>query len=298
MDPEEEAWVVGAHRTAAILAGQKQYRAAISRLREIARAQPHMAVVQYQLGILLGRSGQLEEAERAFRAAATLEPDNPYIPAALAGVLMRAGRHEDAKDRAALAVALGERQDARARAAAHEVAARVALALGDAERADAHAAAVEHEDPELPMPQFVRGRLMYAEGRYEEALAAFEEAAASLERYGRDLEELHLYLGETLAGFDRYPEAEQQFRDELRAFPRNIRAYGSLAMLYHASRRAGGVEETLDALVEATHTPEGYETAARLWIIAGEPSRAAVLRADARARFRGDPSLALFVRTR
>lgn len=298
MDPDEEAWVVEAHRTAAILAGQKKYTAAIRQLREIARAHPNMAVVQFQLGMLLGRTGRLEEADTAFRAAATLEPDNPYIPVALAGVLVRAGRHEDARDRAALAVALAERQDARARAAAHEVAARVALALGDAERAVAHAAAAEREDPALPMPQFVRGRLLHTEGRYEEALAAFEEAAATLEQHGRDLEELHLYLGDTLTRLDRYPEAEQQFREELRAFPRNIRTYGSLAMLLHASGRARGVEEILDALIEATQTPEGYETAARLWIIVGEPSRAAGLRADARARFRGNPSLAFFKRAR
>ena len=296
MDADEEAWVVEAHRSAAILAGEKKYAAAIGQLREIARAHPRMAVVQYQLGMLLGRTGRLKEANTAFRAAATLEPDNPYIPVALAGVLLRAGRHENARDRAALAVALAERQDPRARAAAHEVATRVALALGDAEGADAHAAAAEREDPALPMPQFVRGRLLYTEGRYEEALAAFEEAAASLEPHGRDLEELHLYLGDTLARLNRYPEAEQQFREELRAFPRNSRAYGSLAVLYHASRRASGVEEILDALIEATQTPEGYETAARLWMIVGEPSRAAALRADARTRFRGGPSLALIAR--
>ena len=66
------------------------------------------------------------------------------------------------------------------------------------------------------------------------------------------------------------------------------------------ARRIGqtGVEETLDALIEASPTPEGYDTAARLWTIAGEPERAATLRADARARFRGDPSLVLFQRTR
>ena len=89
-----------------------------------------------------------------------------------------------------------------------------------------------------------------------------------------------------------------QFREEMRAFPRSIRAYSSLAMLYRASNRQAGLEETLDALIEAAPTPEGYDTAARLWAIAGEPERAATLRADARTRFRGDPSLALFQRPR
>ena len=107
-----------------------------------------------------------------------------------------------------------------------------------------------------------------------------------------------LFRSDTLGKLDRYAEAEMQFREELSAFPRSIRAYVSMATLYHASSRTSGVEETLDALIDAAPTPEGYDAAARLWSIVGEPSRAAALRADARARFRGDPSLARFERRR
>ena len=295
---EEEARVAEAHRTAARLAGQKQYMAAITSLREIVRAHPRMTIVRYQLGMLLSRTGRLEEAEAAFRAAASVEPDNPYHAVALAGVLLRARRHDDARERAALAVALAERHDARARAAAHSVAARVALALDDSEQALAHAEAAEQADPGVPVAPFVRGRLLHAEGRYSEALVPFEEAAALLTQHGRALDELHWYLGDTLWRLDRYAEAEMQFREELRAFPRSIRAYSSLATLYHVSNRTSGVEETLDALIEAAPTPEGYDAAARLWAIVGEPARAAALRAEARTRFRGDPSLAWFQRRR
>jgi tetratricopeptide (TPR) repeat protein len=101
-----------------------------------------------------------------------------------------------------------------------------------------------------------------------------------------------LYFGESLAHLDRYPDAESQFREELRAYPRNVQAYTSLAMLYHASNRDADVEDVLNELVAATPTPEGYAVAARLWTILGERSRAEALRSDARARFRGDPSLA------
>jgi tetratricopeptide (TPR) repeat protein len=101
-----------------------------------------------------------------------------------------------------------------------------------------------------------------------------------------------LYFGETLARLDRYPEAETQFREELHAYPRNLQAYTSLAMLYRASNRDADVEDVLNELVAATPTPEGYAVAAKLWTILGERSRAEALRSDARARFRGDPSLA------
>ena len=294
IEPGEEALVLETHRAAAMLASQKSYTTAIDVLRGIASAYPQMAVTQYQLGTLLSRAGRLEEAVTAFRAAASAEPDNPYIPAALAGVLMRAHRYDEARDRAALAVALAERHDVRARAAAYEMAARVALTLDDSERAEAYGEAAEREDPGMPMARFVRGRLLHAEGRYEEALVPFEEAAAVLMQGGRALEELYWYLGETLGRLDRYDEAETYYHEELQVFPRSIRAYSGLATLYHASDRATGVEEALDALVDTAPTPEGYDAAARLWTIVGEPARAAALRADARTRFNGDPSLALF----
>jgi Flp pilus assembly protein TadD len=281
-----------------MLTGQKKYSAAIDHLRRIARAHPQMTVVRYQLGTLLARTGRLDEAEAAFRAAALVEPDNPYVPAALAGVLVRAGQPDEARERAALAVALAEHRDARARAVAFETAARVALARDDAAQAEMFAAAAQAEDPALPMTAFVRGRVLHGEGRYEEALAAFEDAAAVSSQHERPLRELHWYLGDTLARLERHADAETQFREEIHLFPRSIRAYSSLAMLYRASNRSAGVEQTLDALIVASPTPEGYDMAARLWTIAGDPERAATLRADARSRFRDDPSLVLFQRSR
>jgi tetratricopeptide (TPR) repeat protein len=148
----------------------------------------------------------------------------------------------------------------------------------------------------MPVQQFVEGRLLYDEGQYEKAAASFKQAAAALTDHGRSLADLHLYYGESLARLDRYDEAESQFREELRDFPRSIQAYTSLAMLYRASNRDAAVEDVLNELVASTPTPEGYGVAARLWTILGDPSRAEALRSDARTRFRGDPSLALLGR--
>jgi tetratricopeptide (TPR) repeat protein len=172
------------------------------------------------------------------------------------------------------------------------MAARVALADKDPESAARHAEAAHTADATLPVPQFVRGRVLYDEGRYEEAAAQFKDAEAMLREHSGTMADLHLYYGESLARLDRYPDAEGQFRDELQAYPRNIQAYTSLAMLYRASNRDADVEDVLNEMVAATPTPEGYAVAAKLWTILGERSRAEALRSDARARFRGDPSLA------
>jgi tetratricopeptide (TPR) repeat protein len=206
---------------------------------------------------------------------------------------LKAGRTEAAAEQAAIAVMLAEDESPADRFAAHEVAARVALASMDADAATKHADAAYEADSTMPVRQFVQGRLHYDEGRYEQAAASFEEAVATLTENKRSLADLHLYLGESFARLDRYEDAESQFREELRAFPRSIQAYTSLAMLYRASNRDAAVEDVLNELVASTPTPEGYGVAARLWTILGDPTRAEALRSDARSRFRGDPSLAL-----
>ena len=142
----------------------------------------------------------------------------------------------------------------------------------------------------MPVRQFVRGRILFAQGRYEDARAAFEAAVAGGHGDRQALDELHLSLGETLVRLERHAEAEEHFREELRAFPCRVRAYVSLAMLYHALDRPGAIDDVLEALVDATRMAEGYDTAARLWTLFGERVRAAAVRADARAWFRAEPS--------
>jgi tetratricopeptide (TPR) repeat protein len=292
LDATAQRATVDAHRAAAILIGQKKYSAGIRALQAIVREHAPLAAVHYQLGALLLRMGRLDEAIRAFDTVRELRPDATAGALALADALMHAGRTGLAREQAEVAIALAEHEDMRARAAAHEMAARVALADQDPDAATRHADAARAADATLPAPQFVRGRLLYDEGKYEEAAAQFGEAAALLRQHGSAMPDLHLYLGEALARLDRYVEAEAQFRAELDAYPRNVQAYTSLAMLYRASNRDADVEDTINELVAATPTPEGYAVAARLWTILGERTRAEALRSDARARFRGDPSLA------
>jgi hypothetical protein len=67
-------------------------------------------------------------------------------------------------------------------------------------------------------------------------------------------------------------------------------------MLHASANRTDGVEQVLGELLQAAPTPEGYAAAARVWTTLGERARADGLRTEARARFRGDPSLALLDR--
>ena len=301
MDPEpaaggqDDAQLVQQHRAAATLIGQKKYSAGIRALQAIADAHPELTIVQYQLGSLLVRTGRVDEGIKAFRAARDRQPEEPDLALALADALMRTGRIDQASEAVEDAVMLSANADPTMRAAAHEMAARVALARKDTDAARQHADAAHAAMPQRPVPQFVRGRTLYDEGKYEDAAAAFQDAIGQLKN-GATMADLHLYLGESLAHLERFADAEMQYREELRAFPRNMKAYSSLAMLYSATRRDEAVEDVLNELVSATPTPESYGVAARLWTILGNRSRAEALRSDARARFRGDPSLALLGR--
>jgi len=296
LDASTQRTVVEEHRAAAVLIGQKKYTAGIRALQTISRAHPTLVPIHFQIGVMLARTGRIEEAILEFGKVRELRPDASMAARALADVLLKAGKTDAAREQAAVAVMLAEAEGRAEIFAAHEMAARVALASGDKEAATQHAAAAHEADPSIPVQQFVLGRLLYEEGKYEEAATTLAQATRSLAEDNRSLADLHLYLGESLARLDRYDEAESQFREELTEFPRSIQAYTSLAMLYRASNRDAAVEDVLNELVASTPTPEGYGVAARLWTILGDPSRAEALRSDARTRFRGDPSLALLGR--
>lgn len=291
-DADAQAALMDAHRSAVRLVASRQLPAAIAALHGITRTRPELAAVHVQIASLLARTGRRTEAEGAFEMAGMLRPDDPGIAMGLALVELRMGTLDEARLQAEHAVLLADKSEPGVRAAAHEVALRVALASMDADAALAHASDAQRADPSRPLPQFVRGRLAYNAGRYEEALSELQGAGKVLGEQHAELEEFHLYLGEVLARLERDMDAEAEFREELRAFPRNVRAYASLAMLYHASNRDQAVEQTIDDLVVAAPTPDGYATAAELWTVVGQRARAEALRADARRRFRGDPSLA------
>ena len=296
LDGNTQRMLVQEHRAAAALIGQKKYTAGIRALQAIVRAHPTLASIHFQIGVLLSRTGRMEEAILEFGKVRELRPDASSAARALADALLKAGKIDGAREQAGVAVMLAEAETQAEVFAAHEMAARVALVSGDKDAAVQHAEAAHKADPSMPVRQFVQGRLHYDEARYEDAAASFDEAVKMLSERQRTLADLHLYMGEALARLDRYDEAEAQFREELRDFPRNIQAYTSLAMLYRASNRDAAVEDVLNELVASTPTPEGYGVAARLWTILGDPSRAEALRSDARTRFRGDPSLALLGR--
>jgi arylsulfatase A-like enzyme/tetratricopeptide (TPR) repeat protein len=282
-----------AHLRAARLVGQRRLPAAIHVLQRIVREQPGLAAVHYQIGLLSASMGRTDQAIAAFETAASLRPDSPEIPRALAASLMADGRPADAQVQAELAASLAQSFGADVLSSAHQVAARIALAREDRDLALTHADAAQAAKPSVPMRSFVEGRLLVDTGAYEEAARLLQEAAAMLHQHEAALEGLHTALGDALARLERPLDAEAAYVEELRMFPHSLAAYSGLATLAYAAKDEERAAAVVKELLASTPTPEGFAAAVRVWTELGENGRADALRSDARARFRGDPSLAI-----
>jgi tetratricopeptide (TPR) repeat protein len=294
--PADQVALLDGHRRAATLVGTRQFGAAASGLREMVRANPQIPALQLQLGTLLERGGRLDEAITVFAEADRTWPDRLPVTLALSHALARAGKLDQAQQKADAAVALTEGGTPADRAAALEAAARIAIDRRDVAAAERSAQARFDLDGSRALRQFVRGRELLDGGHYEEAQAALMEAFRGDGESGSALPGLHLALGETLIHREQPADAETELKEEIRLFPLDPRAYVALATLYHSLDRDDDAARALEDLVEALPTPEGSSAAARGWTAIGNRERADAVRADARARFKGDPSLNLLGR--
>ena len=296
--PADQAMLLDGHRRAAALVGTRQFGAAVTGLRELVRANPQVPALQLQLGTLLERAGRLEEAVTVFADADRTWPDRVPTTLALSHALARAGKLDQAQQKADAAVALSEGGAPADRAAALEAAARIAIDRRDVAAAERSAQARFDLDGSRALRQFVRGRELLDGGHYEEAQAALMEAFRGDGEAGAGLPGLHLALGETLTHLEQPADAEAELKEEIRLFPLEPRAYASLAMLYHSLDRGDDAAQVLEDLLDALPTPEGSSAAARAWTAMGNKERAEAIRAEARAKFKGDPSLSLLGRPR
>ncbi len=280
--------LVEAHRAGVRRMALGDWAAGIAALRAIARTHPMLPVVQYQLGIRLLEAGRPADAMGPLKVADLLRQDDPEIATALAMAALKGQRIAEAETFVEQALARAADSDTTARVAARVVALEVALASKDNERAAIRAAEIEREDPTMPLSDYVEGRIAFDEQRFDDAVAALQNAVRALQDKATALADLHLVLGDALAQVDKVPEAEAAYRQELLAFPGNLRAFVGLAALLQATGRKEAMAQTLDALIEAVPTPEGYAAAARAWTSAGNRAKATALRNEARRRFRGD----------
>lgn len=181
---------------------------------------------------------------------------------------LRLGRLEDAQKYGELAVAV-------APGFAHELLARVAVQRKDAANARREAALTEQADPSMPMTAIVEGLLLYNAGQYAACLPHFAAAEQKLQRRTVQVPEIAYYLGDALARLGRYQEAERFLQAEIVLFPFNVRARAGLAMLYRAMGRDAESEHAIAEILRVSPEGHGPVMARQLWMMFGEPEKAA-----------------------
>jgi arylsulfatase A-like enzyme/Flp pilus assembly protein TadD len=285
-DPKDKRQVLEQYREAVDLAAARRWPQAIALLQQILRDDPGMADVWGQLAIFATRIDRFDLAVDAYAHHVELQPDEPTAYIGAAAALLKLRKLDEAREHAQMAADVSAPADRRARAAAHEMLARIALARHDPDEAREEARLAREADPTLPLPLFIEARLLYEEGRYQDALPLFEQAIAELKKPGAlQIAELHFHTADTLARLERSEEAEAEFFEELKYFPQNTRARAGLAMLYQAGDRFDEAETVLGDMTRITPTPESYALAARLYSMFGNRKRAEAIRAESRRTF-------------
>jgi tetratricopeptide (TPR) repeat protein len=274
-DPKDKIHVFQDYRRATELVASRKFAEAATVYRALLREDPGMTDVWLQLAEAYQRQGRYPDALAAYQEVITRQPRDPAALTGAAGALLRTGRVADARAHAELAVAV-------APAVAHEVLARIALSTGDAAAARRHAQLAQQADPTLPLPAFIEGILLYQQERFDAAAERFLEVRKASAGRTEQLADANYLAGDSLARLERYQEAEPLFEAELALTPEHVRARAGLAMLYQATGRHAQAAAAVEAIVQLSPTPEGYEVAAQLWAMFGEPGKAAAARAGAR----------------
>jgi choline-sulfatase len=273
-DPKDKVGVLEEYRKAVTLAAHRDYEGAIAGLRRILQDNAAMADVWQQVGNLLMRVDRPKEALVAYKRFVTLKPTQANGLVAVAATLLRLHRLDEARQHGQLALKVAAPHERLARASAHEVLAKIALAAKDGETARVEAQLAQEEDPTLPMPLYVQALQLHTAGRYAEALPLFAEAAKQVNTRTLTITELFFYLGDTLARLGRNAEAEAAFKQEIRMFPQNRRAYAGLAMLYRSIGRDAEAEAVIAGMLETAPGAESRSLARQLWTMFGEPEKA------------------------
>jgi len=201
---------------------------------------------------LLGVQRRQREAIGAAKEGLRLAPTASHLALLIATLSLEIDELDDAEKHAELAMRIEP-------ARAHDLLARVWIARGNLDRAEAEARASLDSQKDRALAFVTLGRVEKERGNYEAALRNFDAAVAALaERENRSINSLHFLRGDTLARLGRVAEAEAAFREEIRQFPEEPRAYRNLVLLYVSDGRSAEATAVIHELIERSPTPLAY----------------------------------------
>jgi arylsulfatase A-like enzyme/Flp pilus assembly protein TadD len=283
LDPKAGLAVFEAIRDGVRALAEKRFDEAIRQLEAVVAERPDIPVAWEHLGLALQGAGRLDEAAEAFERALRTSDGAPRIALGAARVYTQLRRWDEARSRAALALAAEPVE-------AHGLLAEIALGRGDqtAAAAEAGAALALRAAPE---PRLVLAQVALTQGDAAAALEQLDAARVAQERLPgtTPVLGLHTLEGEALARLGRMAEAEAALRREVELFPEASRAYSLLASVYGFQGRGAEARTVVEQMVAADPRAETFALGVSTLRAVRQPEAAAQLLARGRARFPGDP---------
>lgn len=251
-DPKDSIGAFADVRRAFTLARRGETEAALSVTEKLLAGNPRMLDLWDLKARLLGVQRRQREAIEAAKEGLRLAPTASHLALLVATLSLEINELDEAQQHAELAMRMEP-------ARAHDLLARVWIARGNLDRAESEARKSLASQKDRALAFVTLGRVEKERGNYEAALQNFDAAAAALdERENRTINSLHYLRGDTLARLGRIDEAERAFREEIRHFPEEPRAYRNLILLYVSSGKTAEATALIHQLIKTSPTPLAY----------------------------------------
>jgi Flp pilus assembly protein TadD len=205
-----------------VLERSGQAQDAITHYEQAVRINPDYAEAQYNLGLALAQLGKLPEAIGHYQRTLRIRPDGAKAHYNLGAALMRLGRLQDAIGHFEWALRI--KPDL---AEAHHDLGLALAQLGRLPEAIEHWELALRIDPDYAEAQYNLGLALAQLGREPEAIEHWEQAL----HINPDFAEAHYNLGLALEKAGREPEAIQHYEQALRIKPDFTPAHNALARL-------------------------------------------------------------------